>query len=75
MWTGCLDLNPGPRRCASPSSEFLRFEDGFGAAFGVAPKNGTLEFADGDAVELLEPDGFDRSFYVVADNAKIRLRD
>lgn len=74
-WTGCLRLDDGRDRCKSPDSEYLRFEDGYGAAFGVAPEDGTLEFADGGVVALIAPGGFDRSFYVVASDAEIRVRD
>ena len=74
-WTGCLRLEPGPEECVSPSADFERFEAGDGAAFGVAPESGTLEFADGDEVELIEPDGIDRAFFVVADDAQVRVRD
>lgn len=74
-WTGCMRLEPGSgKQCTSPSTDFERFEDGFGAAFGVAPEDGTLEFDDGGEVDLIEPDGIDRSFYVVADNADISVR-
>lgn len=74
-WTGCLRIAAGPKQCTAADIEFVRFEDGYGAAFGVAPEEGTLEFADGRAVALIEPDGFDREFYVVADNAKMRVRE
>ncbi len=73
-WTGCLRLAPGPKRCTSPDTEFVRFEDGYGAAFGVAPEEGTLVHDDAGEVALMEPGGFDRKFYVVADNANIRVR-
>lgn len=74
-WTGCLRVDGSRKECASAASDFVRFEDGFGVACGVAPEEGRLELADGREVELIEPGGFDRSFYVVADNAKIRVRD
>jgi hypothetical protein len=73
-WTGCMRLEPGPtKRCTDPSSNYERWEDGDGVAFGVAPEDGTLEFADGGKVQLIEPDGIDRSFFVVADDAEVRV--
>lgn len=74
VWTGCLRVDGSRKKCESPAPTFSRFEDGYGVAYGVAPVEGGLEFADGREVDLIEPGGFDRSFYVVADNAKVRLR-
>jgi hypothetical protein len=73
-WTGCLRLEPGPKECVSPDVGFERFEDSDGAAFGVAPESGTLEFEDGNEVELIETNGIDRNFYVVADDAEVHVR-
>lgn len=73
--TRCLRVDGSRKECTSVASELVRFEDGFGVAYGVAPEEGRLEFADGREVELLEPAGFDRSFYVVADDATIEVRD
>jgi hypothetical protein len=74
-WTGCLRLDHfgGKERCGDAGEELVSFESGEGARYGAVADGVELEFDHGGEVQLLEPDGFDRRFFVVADDADIEV--
>jgi hypothetical protein len=70
IFTGCLKLDHfgEVEECGNRDSELLIFESGEGATFGAVAEGETLEFADGDEVELI-----DDRFFVVASDAEVQL--
>ena len=69
-WTGCLRFDDLPEECGDPADELVLFEEEFdGVQYGAVRDGVELEFVEGgDTVGLMEPDGIDHDFFVVADS-------